>query len=120
MNPVPVMKLVEIIRGLETSEATYQTVKELSEALDKQDVEVKDFPGFVSNRILMPMINEAVYTVFEGIASIEDVHQVMKLGMNHPMGRCSWQISLVWIHAYPLWRFFTKASETVNIVHARS
>lgn len=86
MNPVPVMKLVEIIRGLETSEATYQTVKELSEALDKQDVEVKDFPGFVSNRILMPMINEAVYTIFEGIASIEDVDQVMKLGMNHPMG----------------------------------
>ncbi|GEN89385.1 3-hydroxybutyryl-CoA dehydrogenase [Oceanobacillus sojae] len=86
MNPVPVMKLVEIIRGLETSEATYQTVKELSEALDKQDVEVKDFPGFASNRILMPMINEAVYTVFEGIASIEDVDQVMKLGMNHPMG----------------------------------
>ncbi|WP_152656899.1 3-hydroxybutyryl-CoA dehydrogenase [Oceanobacillus sp. CFH 90083] len=86
MNPVPVMKLVEIIRGLETSEATYQTVKELTEALGKQDVEVKDFPGFVSNRILMPMINEAVYTVFEGIASIEDVDQVMKLGMNHPMG----------------------------------
>ncbi|GGP15274.1 3-hydroxybutyryl-CoA dehydrogenase [Oceanobacillus neutriphilus] len=86
MNPVPVMKLVEIIRGLETSEATYQTVKALTEALGKQDVEVKDFPGFVSNRILMPMINEAVYTVFEGIASIEDVDQVMKLGMNHPMG----------------------------------
>lgn len=86
MNPVPVMKLVEIIRGLETSETTYQTVKELTAALGKQDVEVKDFPGFVSNRILMPMINEAVYTVFEGIASIEDVDQVMKLGMNHPMG----------------------------------
>ena len=86
MNPVPVMKLVEIIRGLETSEATYQTIKELTEVLGKQDVEVKDFPGFVSNRILMPMINEAVYTVFEGIASIEDVDQVMKLGMNHPMG----------------------------------
>lgn len=86
MYPVPVMKLVEIIRGLETSDATYQTVKELTEALGKQDVEVKDFPGFVSNRILMPMINEAVYTVFEGIASIEDVDQVMKLGMNHPMG----------------------------------
>ncbi|WP_212927528.1 3-hydroxyacyl-CoA dehydrogenase family protein [Oceanobacillus sp. J11TS1] len=86
MNPVPVMKLVEIIRGLETSEATYQTVKDLTEALGKQDVEVKDFPGFVSNRVLMPMINEAVYTVFEGIASIEDVDQVMKLGMNHPMG----------------------------------
>ncbi|WP_040978214.1 3-hydroxyacyl-CoA dehydrogenase family protein [Oceanobacillus jeddahense] len=86
MNPVPVMKLVEIIRGLETSEDTCQTVQELTEALGKQDVEVKDFPGFVSNRILMPMINEAVYTVFEGIASIEDVDQVMKLGMNHPMG----------------------------------
>lgn len=86
MNPVPVMKLVEIIRGLETSEATYQTVKQLTEALGKQDVEVKDFPGFVSNRVLMPMINEAVYTVFEGIASVEDVDQVMKLGMNHPMG----------------------------------
>ncbi|WP_080872321.1 3-hydroxybutyryl-CoA dehydrogenase [Oceanobacillus timonensis] len=86
MNPVPVMELVEIIRGLETSEATYQTVQELTKALGKQDVEVKDFPGFVSNRILMPMINEAVYTVFEGISSIEDVDQVMKLGMNHPMG----------------------------------
>ena len=86
MNPVPVMKLVEIIRGLETSDATYRTVQQLTEALGKQDVEVKDFPGFVSNRILMPMINEAVYTVFEGIASIEDVDQVMKLGMNHPMG----------------------------------
>ncbi|WP_339180410.1 3-hydroxybutyryl-CoA dehydrogenase [Oceanobacillus sp. FSL W7-1293] len=86
MNPVPVMKLVEIIRGLETSDATYQTVQQLAEALGKQDVEVKDFPGFASNRILMPMINEAVYTVFEGVASIEDVDQVMKLGMNHPMG----------------------------------
>ncbi|MFC4661663.1 MULTISPECIES: 3-hydroxyacyl-CoA dehydrogenase family protein [Oceanobacillus] len=86
MNPVPVMKLVEIIRGLETSDATYQTVQQLTEALGKQDVEVKDFPGFASNRILMPMINEAVYTVFEGVASIEDVDQVMKLGMNHPMG----------------------------------
>ncbi|MFD1064555.1 3-hydroxyacyl-CoA dehydrogenase family protein [Oceanobacillus locisalsi] len=86
MNPVPVMKLVEIIRGLETSEDTCQTVKELTEALGKQGVEVKDFPGFVSNRLLMPMINEAVYTVFEGISSIEDVDQVMKLGMNHRMG----------------------------------
>ncbi|MEK4306442.1 3-hydroxyacyl-CoA dehydrogenase family protein [Oceanobacillus sp. M60] len=86
MNPVPVMKLVEIIRGLETSDVTYQTVQQLTEALGKQDVEVKDFPGFASNRILMPMINEAVYTVFEGVASIEDVDQVMKLGMNHPMG----------------------------------
>ncbi|CEI80740.1 putative 3-hydroxybutyryl-CoA dehydrogenase [Oceanobacillus oncorhynchi] len=86
MNPVPVMKLVEIIRGLETSHVTYQTVQQLTKALGKQDVEVKDFPGFASNRILMPMINEAVYTVFEGVASIEDVDQVMKLGMNHPMG----------------------------------
>lgn len=86
MNPVPVMKLVEIIRGLATSEEVYQAIKDLSLKLEKTPVEVNDFPGFVSNRILMPMINEAIYTVFEGVASPEAVDEVMKLGMNHPMG----------------------------------
>ncbi|TWI59752.1 3-hydroxybutyryl-CoA dehydrogenase [Halalkalibacter nanhaiisediminis] len=86
MNPVPVMKLVEIIRGLATSEKVYQAIKDLSLKLEKTPVEVNDFPGFVSNRILMPMINEAIYTVFEGVASPEAVDEVMKLGMNHPMG----------------------------------
>lgn len=86
MNPVPVMKLVEIIRGLQTSDETYEVVKELSDSLAKISVEVNDFPGFAANRILMPLINEAIYTVYEGVSSIEDVDTVMKLGMNHPMG----------------------------------
>lgn len=86
MNPVPVMKLVEIIRGLQTSDATYETIASMSDRLDKTSVAVNDFPGFVANRILMPMINEAIYTVYEGVASPEDVDTVMKLGMNHPMG----------------------------------
>ncbi|GGK25067.1 3-hydroxybutyryl-CoA dehydrogenase [Caldalkalibacillus thermarum] len=86
MNPVPVMKLVEIIRGLATSDEVYQAVYDLALKLEKTPVEVNDFPGFVSNRVLMPMINEAIYTVYEGVASPEDVDQVMKLGMNHPMG----------------------------------
>lgn len=86
MNPVPIMPLVEIIRGLETSNETFERVQILSQQLGKTPVEVKDFPGFVSNRILMPMINEAIYTVYEGVAEPEAVDQVMKLGMNHPMG----------------------------------
>src|SRR5690625_7553896 len=86
MNPVPVMKLVEIIRGLQTSDATYETIASMSDRLDKTSVAVNDFPGFVANRILMPMINEAIYTVYEGVASPEDVDTVMTLGMNHPMG----------------------------------
>lgn len=86
MNPVPVMKLVEIIRGLATTDNVFNTIKETAESLNKTAVEVNDFPGFVSNRILMPMINEAVYTLFEGVASVEDIDEVMKLGMNHPMG----------------------------------
>ncbi|UCZ53056.1 3-hydroxybutyryl-CoA dehydrogenase [Bacillus shivajii] len=86
MNPVPVMKLVELIRGLATSDEVFDTVKTMAEELKKTAVEVNDFPGFVSNRILMPMINEAIYTVYEGVASPEDVDEVMKLGMNHPMG----------------------------------
>ena len=85
-NPVPVMKLCEIIRGLATSDATYATIKELAEKMGKVPVEVQDYPGFISNRILMPMINEAVYCVMEGIASVEDIDTVMKLGMAHPMG----------------------------------
>ncbi len=86
MNPVPVMKLVEIIRGLATGDEVYQAVYETTKKLNKTPVEVHDFPGFVSNRILMPMINEAVFTLYEGVANEEDIDQVMKLGMNHPMG----------------------------------
>lgn len=85
-NPVPVMKLVEIIRGHDTSDETFRITKELAERLGKTTVEVKDYPGFVSNRILMPMINEAIYCLMEGVASAEDIDTVMKLGMNHPMG----------------------------------
>ena len=85
-NPVPVMKLCEIIRGLATSDETYALIKSLAEKMGKVPVEVKDYPGFISNRILMPMINEAVYCVMEGIASVEDIDTVMKLGMAHPMG----------------------------------
>lgn len=86
MNPVPVMKLVEIIRGLATSDETSQTVKDIAEKMGKTPLEAKDFPGFISNRILMPMINEAIYTLFEGVGSVEAIDGVMKLGMNHPMG----------------------------------
>ncbi|MFC4619890.1 3-hydroxybutyryl-CoA dehydrogenase [Camelliibacillus cellulosilyticus] len=86
MNPVPVMKLVEVIRGLATSDATYELVRRTAESLGKTAVEVNDFPGFVSNRVLMPMINEAIYCVYEGVADPKAIDQVMKLGMNHPMG----------------------------------
>ena len=85
-NPVPLMKLVEVIRGLATSDATYATVKALSEKLEKTPVEVNDAPGFVSNRVLMPLLNEAMYTVMEGVATPEAVDEVFKLGMAHPMG----------------------------------
>ncbi len=86
MNPVPVMQLVEIIRGLATTDEVYAITEELSKRLGKTPVEVNDYPGFVSNRILMPMINEAVYTLMEGVATKEAIDTVMKLGMNHPMG----------------------------------
>jgi 3-hydroxybutyryl-CoA dehydrogenase len=86
MNPVPVMKLVEVIRGLRTSDETCTLIMELSKKLEKMPVEVKDYPGFISNRVLIPMINEAVYCVMEGIATPEAVDTVMKLGMNHPLG----------------------------------
>jgi 3-hydroxybutyryl-CoA dehydrogenase len=86
MNPVPVMKLVEIIRGYSTSDETFNVIKDLSIKLDKTPVEVFDYPGFISNRVLMPMINEAIFALFEGVASAEDIDTVMKLGMNHPMG----------------------------------
>ncbi|NBO71010.1 MAG: 3-hydroxybutyryl-CoA dehydrogenase [Bacteroidetes bacterium] len=85
-NPVPIMKLCEIVRGYATSDETYQTIYDLSKQLGKVPVTVQDFPGFISNRILMPMINEAIYCLMEGIASIEDIDTVMKLGMAHPMG----------------------------------
>ena len=86
MNPVPVMKLVEVIRGYATSNETTKTIMELSTKLDKIPVEVNDYPGFVANRILMPMINEAIYSLYEGVAGVSEIDQVMKLGMAHPMG----------------------------------
>ncbi|TCD10633.1 3-hydroxybutyryl-CoA dehydrogenase [Pedobacter frigidisoli] len=86
MNPVPVMKLVEVIRGYQTSDETTQKIMSLSESLEKIPVEVNDYPGFVANRILMPMINEAIYTLYEGVAGVYEIDTVMKLGMAHPMG----------------------------------
>jgi 3-hydroxybutyryl-CoA dehydrogenase len=86
MNPVPLMALVEVIRGQATSDQTTRTVVDLARGLGKTPVEVNDFPGFVSNRVLMPMINEAIFAVYEGVATAEAIDQVMKLGMNHPMG----------------------------------
>jgi len=86
MNPVPVMSLVEVVRGLATSDATSQATRSLAESLGKTPVEVQDYPGFVSNRVLMPMINEAIFCVMEGVGSAEAIDTVMKLGMNHPIG----------------------------------
>lgn len=86
MNPVPVMKLVETIRGIATSQETYDAIKALTEKIEKVPVEVQDYPGFISNRILLPMLNEAMYCVMEGVATPESIDSVMKLGMNHPMG----------------------------------
>jgi len=86
MNPVPMMKLVEIIKGYSTSNETFRTIKELAVKLGKTPVEVNDYPGFISNRVLMPMINEAIFALYEGVASADDIDTVMKLGMNHPMG----------------------------------
>jgi len=86
MNPVPMMTLVEVIRGIATSDETYGRVAELSEEMGKTAIEVNDYPGFISNRVLMPMINEAIFALFEGVATAESIDGVMKLGMNHPMG----------------------------------
>lgn len=86
MNPVPLMKLVEVIRGYATTDAVTQKIMQLAQQLDKAPVEVNDYPGFVANRILMPMINEAIYTLFEGVAGVQEIDTVMKLGMAHPMG----------------------------------
>jgi 3-hydroxybutyryl-CoA dehydrogenase len=86
MNPVPVMKLVEVIRGMATSDETYEKVRTLAEKLGKTALDCQDSPGFVSNRVLMPMINEAIFTLYEGVASRESIDGIMKLGMNHPMG----------------------------------
>lgn len=86
MNPVPLMKLVEIIRGLATSEQTFRAASDLATALEKTPVEVNDFPGFVSNRVLMPMLNEAMFAVMEGVSTAESIDTIMRLGMNHPMG----------------------------------
>ncbi|HYC90273.1 MAG TPA: 3-hydroxybutyryl-CoA dehydrogenase [Thermoanaerobaculia bacterium] len=86
MNPVPVMTLVEVIRGIATSDETWQRVEDLSKRMGKTPIEVNDYPGFISNRVLMPMINEAIFTLYEGVATREAIDGVMKLGMNHPMG----------------------------------
>jgi len=86
MNPVPVMKLVEVIRGIATSDETYEKVRALSEKFGKTALDCQDSPGFVSNRVLMPMINEAIFTLYEGVATRESIDGIMKLGMNHPMG----------------------------------
>ena len=86
MNPVPMMKLVEIIRGYSTTDEVTSAIMEMSKKLDKIPVEVNDYPGFIANRILMPMINEAIYSLYEGVAGVEEIDQVMKLGMAHPMG----------------------------------
>ena len=86
MNPVPVMKLVEVIRGMATSDVTYERVRALAEKMEKTALDCQDSPGFVSNRVLMPMINEAVFTLYEGVATRESIDGIMKLGMNHPMG----------------------------------
>lgn len=86
MNPVPVMKLIEVIRGLATSDETYELVNDLGKKLKKVPIEVNDFPGFISNRILLPMINEAIFSLYEGVATKEAIDDIMKLGMNHPMG----------------------------------
>jgi 3-hydroxybutyryl-CoA dehydrogenase len=86
MNPVPVMKLVEVIRGLQTSQQTWELVETMSKRMGKTPVEVHDAPGFVSNRVLLPMINEAIFCLHEGIGTAEAIDEVMKLGMNHPMG----------------------------------
>lgn len=86
MNPVPVMKLVEVIKGYNTSQATYEAIETLSKSLSKTPVEVNDYPGFVANRILMPMLNEAIETLYNGVAGVEEIDTVMKLGMAHPMG----------------------------------
>ncbi len=86
MNPVPLMKLVEVIRGYATSDEVTQAIMDISKKLEKDPVEVNDYPGFVANRILMPMLNEAIYTLYEGVAGVEEIDTVMKLGMGHPMG----------------------------------
>ncbi|HXI14325.1 MAG TPA: 3-hydroxybutyryl-CoA dehydrogenase [Thermoanaerobaculia bacterium] len=86
MNPVPVMTLIEVIRGIATSDETYRAIAEVSKRMGKTAIEVNDFPGFVSNRVLMPMINEAIFTLYEGVATASSIDEVMKLGMNHPMG----------------------------------
>jgi 3-hydroxybutyryl-CoA dehydrogenase len=86
MNPVPVMKLVEVIRGIATSDSTYEKVLALSESLGKTALDCQDSPGFVSNRVLLPMINEAIFALYEGVATRESIDGIMKLGMNHPMG----------------------------------
>ncbi len=119
MNPVPVMALVEVIRALQTSDATFETTMKLAEKLEKKPVAVNDAPGFVSNRVLMPLINEAAYCVMEGVATAEAVDAVMKLGMNHPMGRSNWRILSGSTFAWTSWGFCRRGLAIRNIARAR-
>ena len=115
------MKLVEIVSGLQTADETFSAAHELAQRLGKEPVEVRDFPGFVSNRVLLPMINEAVYCVMEGVAGPQEVDTVMKLGMNHPMGPLA-LADLIGLDTclHTSWRFCTRASATPSTVPARS
>jgi 3-hydroxybutyryl-CoA dehydrogenase len=115
MNPVPVMKLVEIIRGYATSDETTLQVMDLSRKLSKAPVEVNDYPGFVANRILMPMINEAIFTLYESVAGVEEIDTVMKLGMAHPMGHFNLQTLLVWTFASRYLTFYMMDLEILSM-----
>ena len=119
MNPVPVMALVEVIRALQTSDGTFETTMKLAEMLKKKPVAVNDAPGFVSNRVLMPLINEAAYCVMEGVATAEAVDAVMKLGMNHPMGPLELADLLGWMFAWTLCMFCRKGLAILSIERVR-
>ena len=119
MNPVPVMQLVEVIRGLATSDETTRRTVALAKGVGKTPVEVNDYPGFVANRVLMPMINEAVYCVMEGVGTPEAIDQVMKLGMNHPMGHSCWPTSSDSTPAWPFSKSCTTAMVTRSTGRAR-
>ncbi len=120
MNPVPIMKLVEVIRGIATDEPTFHAVQALAARLNKTSTVSEDFPGFIVNRVLVPMINEAVYALYEGVGSVQGIDTAMKLGANHPMGTVGvGRLSSAWIPASPSCRFFTRVCPTANTVPAR-
>jgi 3-hydroxybutyryl-CoA dehydrogenase len=119
MNPVPLMQLVELIRGIATEEETFLTVQALVKRLGKTSANSEDFPAFIVNRILLPMINEAVYTLYEGVGTVEGIDTAMRLGANHPMGPLQLADFIGWIRACPSCRFSMKASPTPSIAPAR-